>query len=49
MLAVAPVAVSVRALHDVKRTGKKCKGLAIAGSVLGGIGALLYLINIFGR
>jgi hypothetical protein len=49
VLAVAPIALSIRALQDVRRTGKKGIGLAIAGVVLGGISALLYLINIVGR
>lgn len=46
VMAALPIALSARALVDIKRSHKKGKGLAIAGLVLGGISAILYIINI---
>lgn len=46
VMAVLPIALSARALVDIRRSHKKGRALAIAGLVLGGISAILYIINI---
>ncbi|HEY9292698.1 MAG TPA: DUF4190 domain-containing protein [Microlunatus sp.] len=41
--AILPLGLSVAALRDIKQHGKKGKGLAIAGIVLGGISVIFYI------